>query len=315
MDFRKKIDDALQSSNFSESLLGEIPRATTPLSGGNFSAVYQVELADGTVQVLKFSDDLTWLRKEKLFLERWSQQGVRTPEIYLCAPLPTGWQGGFLQMEMVMGQNLFPLMECDGVESEKVLRDLGTILATMHQATAHGYGEMTIGEDGQIVGQETIFSQTLSSADWLDTITVNQRNGDLLDGEMLLIDNAGKLLDDQRGGLGGCFAHTDFRAGNILYDKTHDQPYTVIDPNPDLTHPYLCLAYSLLLEEIHGRNDPLHFRQGYEAMSPVDDSALHAAFFLKALELLPRWGEPGAMYADDLHQFFRREKKWLLQHR
>lgn len=313
MDFRKLIRDTIDSPDFIKHLLGEIPHSITPLSGGTISAVYQVKLVDGTVQVLKFADDATWLRNEQLFLTAWSQRGVRTPNIVQHGSLPDGWPGGFLRMEFVPGQNLFPLMEQGGVESERILRDLGIILATMHQATAQGYGQISIGADGQVEGNEQTFSQTLTSVDWVDAITANQQNGDLLDDELRLIDKAGKRLDHQRAGVDGCLAHTDFRAGNILYDESHPQPYTVIDPNPALTHPYLCLAYSLILIEINGREDPLHLRQGYESISPIDDDALHAAFFLKALELLPRWGQPGAQYADTLHQLFRREKMWMHQ--
>ncbi|XP_037773144.1 uncharacterized protein LOC119568771, partial [Penaeus monodon] len=75
-----------------------------------------------------------------------------------------------------------------------------------------------------------------------------------------------------RAGRGSSFVHNDFRAGNIIYNESKPQPFAVIDPGPEFTHPYLCLAYSLLLEEVHGANDPADLRRGYGDVSPIDDS-------------------------------------------
>jgi len=214
-------------------------------------------------------------------------------------------------MEFVAGLNLFHIMEQSAVDCASVLQDLGSILATMHQVSAKGYGAIEIDTDGTI-GKKQSFSETLASPESLAFIKANLSNGDLLERDLHLIDLAGELLDKQRASLEGCLIHSDFRAGNVLYDANNAQPYTVIDPQPTLSHPYLCLAYSLILEEIHGKNNPTCLLQGYENISPIDHSALHAARFLKALELLPRWGQQGSEYANALHKLFKQEKAWLL---
>ncbi len=312
MSFQTLIEKDILASTFITKLIGEKPVMLTPLEGGNASLVYRAELRGGSAHVLKFSENPTELRSEHYALKAWSEQGVKTPEIYQYASLPNGLIGGVLHMELVAGLNLFPVMEQSAVNCASVLQDLGAILASMHQVSAKGYGTIEINADGSIEGKKQNFSETLESPESLDFIQANLTNGDLSEHDLALIDLAAKHLNEQRVTLGGCLIHSDFRAGNILYDAASAQPYTVIDPKPSLGHPYLCLAYSLILEEIHGKNNPADLQQGYEKITPLDHAALHAARFLKALELLPSWGQQGSQYAKALHKLFHQEKAWLL---
>ena len=55
--------------------------------------------------------------------------------------------------------------------------------------------------------------------------------------------------------------HWDFRSGNML--RNGDR-LVLIDPTPGLTHPYLCLAYSLVLPELHAGTVPIDLLAGYE---------------------------------------------------
>jgi len=312
MSFQMLIEKDILASTFITTLLGENPIRLVPLEGGNASLVYRADLRGDSAHVLKFSDNSTELRSEHYALKAWSEQGVKTPDIYQFTPLPSGLKGGVLHMEYVTGLNLFPLMESKVVDCSKVLQDLGTMLATMHQVSAKGYGAIEINADGRIEGKRQNFSETLESQESLDFIQANLRNGNLSERDLPLIDLATKLLEEQGATLGSCLIHSDFRAGNILYDASSAQPYTVIDPKATLSHPYLCLAYSLILEEIHGKNNPADLQQGYENITAIDHAALHAARFLKTLELLPRWGQHGSQYANALHKLFSQEKAWLL---
>lgn len=313
MSFKAAIEAVIQIPDFINNLIGEKPVVVTPLAGGTASVVYKLEFQDGSAQVLKFSDSPTELLHEQPFLNEWRKIGIRTPEVFEYISLPEGFDGAALLMEFVSAQNLLPLMEEGSVQAEKVLFDLGSMLATMHQVTTSGFGQIETTATGKLVGEKKTFSESLNTAEWLELVYANRSNGDLLDSELQLISKAGKLLSDQRFGLGGCYVHGDFRTGNILYNRSNAEPYTVIDPKPLITHPYLCLAYALILEEIHGRNNPICLLQGYEEITSVDQNALHAAFFLKALELFPRWGQVGHIYSDALYSLFRREKQWLYE--
>ncbi|MEM7125410.1 MAG: aminoglycoside phosphotransferase family protein [Chloroflexota bacterium] len=293
-----------------ETLLGKRPIKMLPLMGGNSSLVYEVLFADGQRQVLKFAEGDTWLKAEQIFLDAWAKIGIRTPRVYEHGTVPDS-PFAYLLMEFVSGQNLFPLLEAETVPCTEVEQDLGHILARMHTEAGHGYGQVQVSEDGSIQGEVESLTDMLVLQEWRDTLSANVAKGYLTSEEVQLAHQAINTLVEHRGKDGGSYTHNDFRAGNILYDPRQAEPYAVIDPGPELNHPYLCLAYSLILTEIHGHIDPAHFRRGYHKISPIDEEALEAAIFLCMLKLLPRWGKPGAQYAEVLQTLFQRKKDKL----
>ncbi len=312
MNFHTTIDTLIQTTDFVANLLGEQPQTLTPLTGGHISAVYRAQLHNGTSYVLKFAQNTDELRLEQHFLAAWSAHGVHTPQVLQYAPLPDGVSGGVLKMAFMEGQNLLPLVNDGAVDVDSVMVDLGTILATMHQVTASRFGTATVTADGTISGSERTFRDGLWTQEWADAVDANLRSGDLLDSELRLVDAACAMLSAHGHDTDGVLIHDDFRAGNVLYDAAQAQPYTVIDPHPKLSHPYLCLAYALILPLVYGNDShPPFIQRGYNTISPLDDEALHAARFLKALELLPRWGQPGHPTSTALHAVFREEKAWM----
>lgn len=315
MDFDAAVIEVVNSPDSLTEIVGAAVESVAPLAGGTVSPVYQLTLVDGDNLVLKFGEDANTLRAEQLFLEQWSKSGIRTPSVYKRANVKNGENSvTYLLMEQLPGKNLFPLMESGTLDNSAILRDLGRMLAQMHQCAADGYGEIQFDRDGasaRSYGKWSTLAELLTDAAWADAILTNQRNGELSEEDNELIDHAVLLLNRERAGRGSSFVHNDFRAGNIIYNESKPQPYAVIDPGPEFTHPYLCLAYSLLLEEVHGANDPADLRRGYGDVSPIDDAALHAALFLRSLLLLPRWGKADQPYAKPLHALFQREKAWL----
>lgn len=312
MNFDVAVKDLIQSSDFIPDLLGEKPTSVMPLAGGTVSAVYRALLTDGASIVLKFSEDAEELLHERLFLAAWAERGVRTPSVLQYRRLPDDLLGALLLMEYVAGDNLLPLVNAGAVDNERVLADLGRIQATMHQVTTTGFGQVTVAPDGEIRGDKASLDESLRTSLWDDLLEANLDNGDLRDHEIELVGIARKLLTTHWAKPDGALIHDDFRAGNVLYDAAHAEPYIVIDPHPAVSHPYLCLAYSQILPEIYGNHDhATYIQQGYESISTVDDEALHGARFLKALELLPRWGQPDRPVAPHLRQLFHQEKSWL----
>lgn len=319
MDFDEAVNQAVNARDCLAEIAGTGVQTIKPLTGGTVSPVYQLTLLGGDNLVLKFGEDADTLRAEQLFLEEWSKNGIRTPEVYKRGELRNGENSvNYLLMEFLLGDNLFPLMESGHLQNSDILHGLGHMLAQMHQCTADGYGEVQFDSDGdstRIYGKWSTLSELLTNNVWADAIQANQSNGDLSENDNELIDHALLLLNQERADQGSCFVHNDFRAGNIIYRESEPQPYAIIDPGPEFAHPYLCLAYSLLLEEVHGANDPADFRRGYDDVSPIDDGALHAALFLRSLLLLPRWGRVDHLYAKPLHALFQREKAWLRNNR
>ena len=342
MKLQQHIDALLSSPDLLSSVVGQVPDSTEVMVGGNSSPVYKLTFKNGDHQVLKFAEERHWLQVEKHFLETWAASGIRTPAVIKVGSIQSDTADSscaYLLMELLHGDNLFPLMESGQLDNPAILRDLGEILARMHEASAWGYGEVnflntsgdnTQGSDIQgsdkITGTWATFTESLQSQPWQAIIQANLDNGSCSVNDAWVIEAAAALLDQQRiryladrwadrwgnsKESRGSYVHNDFRAGNILYKPNSSTPYAVIDPGGELSHPYLCLAYSLLLEEIHGSNDPLDFKQGYESVTPIEEDALHAALFLKSLNLLPRWGRAGQPYAARLQTLFAREKRWL----
>lgn len=333
MELSEQIDTLLSSPTALTNIVGRLPLRVEAMVGGNASPVYKLTLDNGENRVLKFADELHWLRVEMHFLERWAAEGIRTPAIIRAGSIEldaADSPGAYLLMECLKGENLFPLMEAGKLDNPAILHDLGGILAQMHTTTASGYGEICFSPQAageEIAGAWSTFSDSLQDQSWQTVIQANVDNSTCTENDFRIIEAAAARLDQQRNSYlsdhesknrqsnftqsRGSYVHNDFRAGNIIYLPNEPRQYAVIDPGGELNHPYLCLAYSLILEEIHGTNDPLNFQRGYASVTPLNEEALHAALFLKALTLLPRWGRDGQPYAAALHALFVREKRWL----
>lgn len=161
MTFHDAVKDLLQLPDYILSLLGEKPCSIVPLVGGTVSAVYRARLTDDRSYVLKFGEDAEELRHEQLFLAAWAERGVRTPRVLQHTQLPNDVQGALLLMEYVQGDNLLPLVNAETVDSAKILTDLGRILATMHEVTATGFGQVTVMSSGEIRGQNASLDDSL----------------------------------------------------------------------------------------------------------------------------------------------------------
>jgi fructosamine-3-kinase len=103
--------------------------------------------------------------------------------------------------------------------------------------------------------------------------------GGISEGDLAAVERAIDVLSEHALAIGPRRVHGDFRTGNMLRDGDR---LVVIDPAPALTHPYLCLAYSLVLPELHTGVVPIDFLAGYEEVSPVDARALDAALLIRA---------------------------------
>ena len=103
--------------------------------------------------------------------------------------------------------------------------------------------------------------------------------GDISESDLAPVERAVDVLSEHVLTTGSRLTHGDFRTGNTLLNGGR---FVIIDPAPALTHPSLCLAYTLLLEELHTAILPLDFLSGYQEVSPVDARALDAALLIRA---------------------------------
>jgi Ser/Thr protein kinase RdoA (MazF antagonist) len=148
----------------------------------------------------------------------------------------------------------------------------------------------------------------MASAEFQEEIGIDLQAGRLREQDLAAVQNAVDIVHQHAQVVGSVLAHTDFRAGNVLYMAATEPPYVVIDPNSRITHPYMCLAYTIVLETIHAKNDPAHLLAGYSQVAEIEPKVLTAANLLVIVSLLSRWGHETHPYAGNLLRLFAEMK-------
>ena len=189
-------------------------------------------------------------------------------------------------------------------------RRLRLIQARLHRAKGHGFGKVVF-QGEQFRGEYYSFREEMGAAEFQEEIGLNLQAGRLREQDLAAVQNAVNIVHQHAQLVGPVLAHTDFRAGNILYVAAAEPPFVVIDPSPRMTHPYMCLAYSVVLETIHAKNDPAHLLAGYSKVAEIEPAVLTAASLLVTVSLLSRWGHETHPYASNLLQLFAETKEKL----
>jgi Ser/Thr protein kinase RdoA (MazF antagonist) len=299
------------TSMLSAGRLSPRPIATIePLLDGNTSRVYKLIDVDGAARVLKVVQDADFLKAEAAFLEAWRAIGIRTPAVYELGELDEAGEFPYLLIEFIEGDNLLTLMEAGQVPGPQVLQDIGARLARMHTVRGVGFGPIHF-QNGTLIGQFGTFGQALAEGDFHQALQINLAQQRLDQADLTVVQTAIQMLDRHSAVTGSVYAHTDFRAGNILYQAGQPDPYVIIDPAPRLWHPYRCLAYSWVLEQIHGRRDPLDLMIGYRRITAIDQAIFEAAVVLTTADLLSHWGHDDHPYAANLRALFQTTKQTI----
>jgi len=302
--------NSLMASLPAELLAGQRISALEEMTGGNTSKLYKIKTGDGTF-VLKLGEEADYLRAEAAFLERWREIGVRTPKVYHFGHLNAASDQPFLILEFIDGQNLFHLLETGQLPAPDILRELGLIQARLHQIKGHGFGRVVF-QGEAFRGEYGSFREEMAAAEFQEEIRINLQAGRLREQDLVAVQNAIAIVHRHAQQVGPVLAHTDFRAGNVLYVAAAEPPYVVIDPNPWMTHPYMCLAYSFVLETVHAKNDPIHLLAGYSKVTEIEPAVLTAASLLVTVSLLSRWGHASHPYAGNLLHLFAETKEKLI---
>jgi aminoglycoside phosphotransferase (APT) family kinase protein len=251
--------------------------ATERLTGGKASAVYKVLLSTGRAMVLK-SAAARVVETEALWLRGWRDVGIDTPEVYGNGVLADATP--FLLMECVAGPSVQSEVDAGRLPYDTTLRRIGRMLATMHSIRGSGFGSSHEGHlDASGNGQFQTLREKLSAEALPRGLAFALEVGEISERDPAWVERAVGTLSEHALVTGPRRTHGDFRTGNMLRDGDR---LVVIDPTPALTHPYLCVAYSLLLPEIEDGIVPLAFFAGYDEVAPVDARALDAALLIRA---------------------------------
>ena len=276
--------------------------AAEALTGGQVSSVYKVLLSTGRAVVLKIAKAGV-IETEALWLRGWRDIGIDTPEIYGNGVLADATP--FLLMEFVEGPDVRSEMEAGRLPYLETLRRIGRMLGTMHSIRGSGFGSSQEGHlDRSGNGRFQTLREQLTSEMLPRGLAFALEVGAISTSELPYVERAVDVLSEHALVTGPRRTHWDFRAGNML--RNGDR-LVVIDPTPGLTHPYLCLAYSLLLPELHTGIVPIELLAGYEEVSPVDARALDAALLLRVWIMFNSLGRKrDTIYPQRLPQVFAR---------
>lgn len=310
-DFRRRAAAAFEAAQDAGGLTESPIVAVEPMAEGQTSMVFRLDLANGRRQVLKTVDAPAVLEAEAAFLRGWRALGVRTPEVYRFDVLDDGVP--FLLMEWVPGESLRSVVESDRLPFGETTESLGRTLATMHQAKSLGFG--TAGRQNlrvhgdRVSGACPTFRRQVVSEGLEEIYETGLTQGQLEESDLPLLEAAIDVVDEHARRIGASWCHNDFRSGNCIYLPSEVPPYAVLDPYPSASHPYLCLAYAFILEEMHAGFSTGDFLRGYEQIEPVDREVLTAATLIKAATMFTTFGRRrDSSYARNLLRLFRRTR-------
>lgn len=315
---QKQIAEVLDQSLRNGLITDKTIVAIELIPDGNTSAVYKLVNDGGDAIVLKTGWGTAWshdvLAAEAIFLDRWHSCDVNTPTVIGFKVLEGAIKVPILIMEYVNGQNMGGLLDQPKAASDSVEQVMGMLQARMHTAKAVGYGAAGDGNvhvDGKnVYGKFSSLRECLAEEGLEEKIRSGIQNEQIEEGDRPIIERAVALLDSHSSYIGPSLTHNDFHFRNLFYDPSRPFPYVVIDPTPALTHPYLCLAFNLILDEMHNGFASDHRLAGYSEEAAIVTDVLAAAILVKSCLMFSSWGKnrEGA-YARNLLALYRRTLK------
>jgi len=312
---QKQIAEVLDQSLRNGLITDKTIVAIELIPDGNTSAVYKLVDDSGDAIVLKTGWSTAWshdvLAAEAIFLDRWHSCGVNTPVVIDFKVLEGPIKVPVLLMEYVAGQSMGGLLDQPKAASDGVERVMGTLQAKMHTVKATGYGASGDGnvhvDGGNISGRFASLRECLAGEGLEKKIHLGTQNGQIEARDRPAIERAIALLDSHASHIGPSLTHNDFHFRNLFYDPSRPFPYVVIDPTPALTHPYLCLAFNLILDEMHNGFASDHRLAGYSEVTAIVPNVLAAATVIKSCLMFPSWGKDReSAYARNLLTLYRR---------
>ena len=281
--------------------------AVERMTEGKASAVYKLQLSTGRAIVFK-SAARRVVETEVLWLRGWREIGIDTPEVYGHGVLSDDTP--FLLMEFVDGPSVWGAVEAGQLPLEATIRETGRMLATMHTVQGVGFGSSHFDNlDAAGNGRFQTLREHLAAEALPLGLAFAVEVGDISADDLPAVERAVELLDAHAQALGPRRTHGDFRVGNMIHhrDSSGRDRLVVIDPTPALTHPYVCLAYSLLLPQLHTGEPQVDILGGYGEVSPVDPDAFDAALLIRAGIMFNSFGRRrDTLYARRLPGVFAR---------
>jgi fructosamine-3-kinase len=251
------------------------------------SVVFLVR-SPGIIYVAKMASTPESVEREVVFYKEWSKQDVKTPEVLKLHTADKKVPVSIVSLEYINSPILSQQYDVEKRVKTGVSREMGRTLARMHKAKGKGFGVPTSRD--RTKGSFATFKEEYQGAflrrkaDWLIAQTV------LTNKDILGIKTAINIIEkDVLAGMRPALTHNDFRPYNIFASK----PMTVFDPNPRISHPYICLALSLVGSDVEtdpfSKNERDEILLGYSEITAINNRVLSAAIILGGMKKAYTW--------------------------
>jgi fructosamine-3-kinase len=254
---------------------------------------------NGNKTVLKVPAHANRGTGEGHFLKSWEDIGIAVPHVIAQGEI---LDRPYTLMSYIDAEPLNKAFSGRDILANGLFDEMGRTLRRLHTVTGRGYGRFQNGS-----GQYQDF------ATWLERyvqwhISYVREKGLLNENEYGSIEAAcGVLSEFVRGDDRTVYCHDDLSVCNLL----NTRPLTVFDPNPNVNHPYLDLAKSVILiakAEIDIMEPAKRLIHGYLGSDPpIDPIVLRSCILLEAYLKFPFWDQTDQRPEINLvRQFLRR---------
>lgn len=285
--FRRQAKEYLQKAADAGVLTSRKIDEVKVFADGETSVVFLVKSPELTY-VAKLTRHPETVEREAVFFEKWAEQGVRIPRVLALHTTNDQIPVSIVSLEYIDAPILSRFLNTEQRVKKGVAREMGRTLASMHRAKGEGFG-FPIPENrtkGNFVTFKEEFENTFLKrrANWL------KEQGVITDQDLSSTQTAIEIIEkDLRSGIKPSLVHDDFRPYNIFASE----PITVFDPNPRITHPFMCLALTLIKSEVEsgtfGKQERDEILSGYSEITKVNNHVLSAAIVLRGLRTLNTW--------------------------
>lgn len=289
--FRRQAKEYLQNAAGAGVLASREIDSAKIFPGGETSVVFLVESPEKTY-VAKMARYPETVERETAFFEQWAEKGVRTPKVLSLHTANNQVPVSIISLENIEAPILSQSLNTEQRVKKGIAREMGRTLARMHKAKGEGFGFPT--PEDRTKGNFDSFSEEMENALFKSRAGWLKEQGIITEKDIESAQTAVKIIeDDLHSGTQPSLTHNDFRPYNIF----NTEPMIVFDPNPRITHPYMCLALTLIKSEVEtgsfGKQERDEILSGYSEISEIDNRVLSAAIVLRGMRTLNTWKRKG----------------------
>ena len=252
---------------------------------GVSSVVYKVFTESG-IMVVKMVPEGVDLMGDAAFFLACESAGIAVPHVIACDNPSEKVPVSVMALEYIDAPMLSSASDQERVEGGK-LRELGRIQAAMHSIRGTGFGALESGR-----GKFSTFQEQQEDTGLWERAELLRSKG-LLPVSAEEMNHAVELLSQSVAPEATSLTHNDL----LPYNVFNTDPLTIFDPVVRYSHPYTCLAMTLIksLVRDNGAAEAAEIRAGYEEASPVREEELEAAMALRFVHAAYGWERKGKL--------------------